>query len=247
MGRRRTTMDGTVSTRGGVPAYVSYRTFLSFLESLRESAPARIDRSLLTSFSGTMQNQLLSALRYLGLIAEDGTTHPSFARLVRSEGTERRVILNEIVREAYLFLFGDFDLAAATSMQLVERFKAAGARGDTVRKCISFFLSIAEDAAIELSPFVRPAMNRTEQRTRRIRVTAMSRPERLQAPGPMRQATPETTRGSWHELLLAKFPSFDPAWPDDVKNKWFEAFERLVGMGLEAGTQDRSGIRESSQ
>jgi hypothetical protein len=28
--------------------------------------------------------------------------------------------------------------------------------------------------------------------------------------------------------LLGKFPSFDPGWPDDIKKKWFEGFDRLM-------------------
>ena len=32
---------------------------------------------------------------------------------------------------------------------------------------------------------------------------------------------------SWHSALLAKFPAFDPSWPDNVKAKWFETFEKL--------------------
>jgi len=28
--------------------------------------------------------------------------------------------------------------------------------------------------------------------------------------------------------LLTKFPTFDPAWPDEVKLKWFEAFDKLL-------------------
>ncbi|MFL6350824.1 MAG: hypothetical protein ACJ74Z_03105 [Bryobacteraceae bacterium] len=35
------------------------------------------------------------------------------------------------------------------------------------------------------------------------------------------------------EKLLAKFPEFDPAWTDDVKLKWFDAFDRLMkGRGM---------------
>ena len=28
--------------------------------------------------------------------------------------------------------------------------------------------------------------------------------------------------------LLKKFPDFDPAWPQDVKLKWFEVFCKLL-------------------
>jgi hypothetical protein len=39
---------------------------------------------------------------------------------------------------------------------------------------------------------------------------------------------PNTGTAAWAELLLAKFPEFDPAWTDDVKLKWFDAFDRLM-------------------
>jgi hypothetical protein len=38
---------------------------------------------------------------------------------------------------------------------------------------------------------------------------------------------------AWAEQLLSKFPEFDPTWPDEVKMKWFDAFDRLMkGRGL---------------
>jgi hypothetical protein len=33
---------------------------------------------------------------------------------------------------------------------------------------------------------------------------------------------------SWDKMLLAKFPTFDPTWTDEVKLKWFEAFDKLL-------------------
>jgi hypothetical protein len=37
----------------------------------------------------------------------------------------------------------------------------------------------------------------------------------------------------WAERLLSKFPEFDPGWADDVKLKWFDAFDRLMkGRGM---------------
>lgn len=44
---------------------------------------------------------------------------------------------------------------------------------------------------------------------------------------------PNVSTAAWAELLLAKFPEFDPAWTDDVKLKWFDAFDRLMkGRGM---------------
>ena len=38
---------------------------------------------------------------------------------------------------------------------------------------------------------------------------------------------------AWADALLAKFPDFDPSWNEDLKLKWFEAFDRLMnGRGI---------------
>jgi hypothetical protein len=33
---------------------------------------------------------------------------------------------------------------------------------------------------------------------------------------------------SVHSLLLDKFPAFDPAWSDDLKLRWFTAYDELL-------------------
>jgi hypothetical protein len=54
-------------------------------------------------------------------------------------------------------------------------------------------------------------------------------------PPPITTGAPEVApiakTASWNELLLAKFPSFDPAWPDEVKTKWFASFNELMQQG----------------
>ncbi|NQE35190.1 hypothetical protein [Microcoleus asticus] len=37
----------------------------------------------------------------------------------------------------------------------------------------------------------------------------------------------------WAELILAKFPEFDPSWPAEIQEKWFSSFDRLMEMGYE--------------
>jgi hypothetical protein len=36
--------------------------------------------------------------------------------------------------------------------------------------------------------------------------------------------------GSPEDRLIAKFPDFDPAWPADVQQSWFEAFEKIMAL-----------------
>jgi hypothetical protein len=39
---------------------------------------------------------------------------------------------------------------------------------------------------------------------------------------------PEERSLGWAEILMSKFPTFDPSWPDDVKAKWFDAFKQMM-------------------
>lgn len=45
----------------------------------------------------------------------------------------------------------------------------------------------------------------------------------------------KTRPSTWAELVLGKFPEFDPSWSDEVKEKWFVSFERLIEMENRSG------------
>lgn len=216
-----------------VPPYISYQTLQRFVDGLKQGIPARIDRSVMPSLSGQVQTQLLAALRYLGLILlEDGPTD-RLVRLVNTEGPERQAVLRETIEAAYPFLSETgFSLSSATPSQLDGKIKEQGAAGDTVRKCVSFLLAAAQNAGMPLSPYFRgkprgPSATTTTRRTaaRRTRSGTQSSPPTT----PLAATGEQPTNVSWEQMLLSKFPSFDPAWPDEVKAKWFDAFDKLMG------------------
>jgi hypothetical protein len=41
----------------------------------------------------------------------------------------------------------------------------------------------------------------------------------------------DTPDGSWIAMLLKKFPDFDPEWSEELKVKWFSAFDDLMKRG----------------
>jgi hypothetical protein len=43
------------------------------------------------------------------------------------------------------------------------------------------------------------------------------------------------SRAEFMSQLLAKFPPFDPAWPDDIKTKWFEGFQQFMAHAKQSG------------
>lgn len=215
-----------------VPPYLSFRTFSGFIEGLRKGVPNRIDRSVMPSFSGSNQSQILATLRYLELISPKGIPTEKLAGLVESEGIKFRKNLREVLARSYPFLFKGFDLQRATIDELTERFAGAGATGDTVRKCVSFFLAAAKRAELEISPFML-------SRRRARRPLAGSRARRAGETGSL-DVGPNSR--AWQELALSKLPEFDPTWSLEVKSKWFDAFNRLT-KGLESA--DKSGNRRS--
>lgn len=207
-----------------VPPYVPFRSFRNFLDSLKQGIPARIDRSVMSSYSGALQSQLATALRYMGLTTELGHPTSLLTSLVHSEGPQRTAAMKAVLTKCYPFLFDSFDLKSATPRMMEEQFAEQGASGGTLDKCMLFFIAAARDAGIELSPHMRvqrgPRAARSRPRNgRMIEITATADDPRIEISG---------GELSWAQMLLSKFPSFDPGWPDEVKAKWFDAFDKLM-------------------
>jgi uncharacterized protein DUF5343 len=236
-------MDTKSEVGKSIPPYLSYKTLQGFLQSLSQGVPERIDRSVMKTMSGTIQQHLLHALRYLRLIDQYGNTMRTLDDLVSATGAEQKLLLQQVLQEAYPFLFdGSFTLDRATPAQLNEQFRSAGASGDSIRKCAAFFLAAAKDADFKLSPYLkgstgsrgtnsRPA---AKSRSRKSKVVHTNGAGTRETPPPAdngQQRPPaQPATPSWTELLLAKFPALDPQWPDEVKSKWFDSFRELMQM-----------------
>jgi hypothetical protein len=142
----------------GIPPYISYRTFENFLLQLKaRGLPSRIDRSVLSHKSGTVQSQLLLTLQYLGLLTASGRPTERLRSLIGSEDEGRKNLLRRTIESSYDFIFSsDFDLRTATTHQAEELFQQTGASGETVRRCLAFFLNAAKSAGIPFSPYIKP-------------------------------------------------------------------------------------------
>ncbi|MBA3746339.1 MAG: DUF5343 domain-containing protein, partial [Solirubrobacterales bacterium] len=138
-----------------VPPYISFSQLENILERMRnEGVPARVDRSYLSSWSGSAQAQFLKAARSLDLLDEHGRPTANLKRLV-SEPDARPTIIAELLQVKYpdaIALGKD-----ATQSQLDEVFRSYdGISGTTTRKAITFYLHAAKFAGIPLSPFFKP-------------------------------------------------------------------------------------------
>ncbi len=137
----------------GTPPYTSYRTFKTFIQDLDEhGVPSRIDRSVLTRFSGVVGAQLMHALRFLGLIEDDGRPTQRLKDLVSAHGAGRwPEKFLELLRQEYAPMFA-IDLETATPSHFNEAFRKAFPAADAVvQKCVTLFLYAANDAGVKIS------------------------------------------------------------------------------------------------
>lgn len=216
-----------------LPPYVSYRTFCNFIEGMRQQMPARIDRSYWSgTLAGSTGTQLMAAFRFLGLIDTSGRPTAQLKSLVPAKGEQRAMLLKDLATGTFGFVFqGSLDPQNATYSQLEEVFhETFQCTGDVARKCIKFFIALSNDAGIPLSPFITKRTKPPYSHS----LSGAGKPKKRSGietlrNSPVPQSARETTSQiSWNEMLLTKFPSFDPAWSDEVKLKWFAAFDELL-------------------
>lgn len=212
------------------PPYVSFTTFTNAINKLREiGVPNRIDASVFRGQSGSGIAALIGTMKYLGFINEVGTPSDTFKQIVDSKDEDRGAILKPILLERYKFVTdAGFGLENATSQQVEQAFRDQNISGSTVTKSVGFFLAAAELAGLKTSSHVKPPKpprggNGPRQKRR---VVGKGAPVDVTPP-------PHATgQKSAAELLLGKFPDFDPAWDAELKKKWFDAFGTLQGKML---------------
>ncbi len=167
------------SERQPLPPYVPFKTFIGFMEKLKETTvPDRIDLSVLRNYSGGIARQLIATLKYLKLIEDNGQTSDALRSLVNDHGTPtwQETLQNLVVADGYAAVLGDLNIAVATRAQLEEKFKAVGAENQVLQKCIAFYIAAAIHANAKLSPHIvatsRGRSDRGRSRGRRARQEA---------------------------------------------------------------------------
>jgi hypothetical protein len=225
-------------SRKRLPPYVSYRTFRNFIDGLQQQLPSRIDRSYWGDMlSGSTGTQLMASLRFLGLIDDYGRPTTRLKPLAAAKGDQRNSILRDMANDAYGFVLkGQLEPQSATYSELEELFHDRfQLTGDLSRKCLKFFIELANDAGIPLSPFITKrfrtahSVTGTKAITKRASTRASRNLKNPQTPEEVPYQSP------WDTILLTKFPTFDPTWSDEVKLKWFAAFDELLKRALARG------------
>lgn len=138
------------AVKAPLPPYIAFKTLTDLVERMeREEPPTRVDPSYLDSYAGGYRPTVISNLQTLGLLHKSGEPTERLLALVAGSEADRQKLVGDIVTDYYS------DILAlgrnATQGQFLEAFADRGARGDTRRKAIAFFMKACKFADIPLS------------------------------------------------------------------------------------------------
>ena len=249
---QQTITDNLQEERQSSPPYVSYMTFRNLLDWLgTEGVPLRFDRSFWSKkYSGSVGPQLMSGIRFLGLLIEEKPT-PVLESLVNTNGDDRKECLRAIYRKAYEAV--DFDaLPRATPGMLREWFGSYSIDGTTLRKAESFFINALKDAEEPLSISLRKlARNKAgggptsgsavprKSRTRKeppVETTKERNGESHTLEIPVDSADAQASLILWG--LFKRLPKPGSVFPELEREIWLKAAETLFELEYRVDSQD---------
>lgn len=225
------------STSTNTPPYVSFSTFFTFLNHLRDTVvPDEIGVDALRKVGGTQKPQIVAALKFFGWVTGEKNTPTDLLReFVNADEQKRKELYLERLQWCYPDVFADgINLKTITADKL-GKLLGNDLKGDTLRKCYTFFSNSADYVNIEIGPHAKKTRGGVSGPRRK---PAAKKKTTNGIPKHEDDTFKSTTESgeSWSKLLLSKFPPFDPNWPDDLKKQWFEGFQKFVDMSN--GTTD---------
>ena len=182
-------MDNNERTQNGSPPYTSISTFNNFLDWLREMniVPSHIDRSLWsTKFGGSVGTQLMTGLRFLGLLKGEQPTERLVA-LARANAEDRKSLLANLLRDAYGEVVIN-ELETGTPKRLNDALGGLGTTSSTHDKARSFLINAAKLADLPILPAI--------SKQARIRKPSVARRGKADANG---ESNPHRTNGEVKE------------------------------------------------
>lgn len=146
--------DDNLEGHGLIPPYGPARGMLQALHLLRRTTPPRIDSDFLrvNKIAPGNEYKVVGALRFLGLIDEDGKPTEE-SRLLKTKGTTYTQALQDIVRKAYSGVFHGLGSDGITREKIYNYFVTEGGLGaEMATKATRFLVKLCRMAEIELAP-----------------------------------------------------------------------------------------------
>ena len=168
--------------------------------------PDQVTRQVLDSIGVPVGNapRTLQALRFLGLIRDDGTHTEQFDRLTRATQSEYPASLAEVVRHSYKSVFTIVDPASDGTVAVTDAFRQFRPEAQR-QKMVTLFMGLCEAAEI------------TEGAMRQRRSTREVRPARRVTPRPSRKEADEVTQSSESEVTADQLSTQDEQHPMDFR------------------------------
>lgn len=207
--------------------YVSAATLSQFFDHIRYvSTPKKVDAGLLLDYGVSKGNvfSLVSALKFLGLVENDGTPTPAYSSL-QVMGEEFISNLQEVVTTAYADLFLRLDVSR-DSREHIRNYFARNYSPSQSEKATILFLDLCKEASIPVAAGAEPRKKGIRSDATTVQATRRhnERIDRVSSEAP-------TTRGveapkSDDELrreYIAKL--IGQLWPPDTSGKDAEAIK----------------------
>jgi len=215
-----------------VPPYVAYTTLSNFIDRFKQGLPSRIDRGLMGSMSGAAQSQVITAMRYLGMISENGLPTQLMKQYATGDEGERKNALGKMLVASYPFLFDTdtFNISFATGQQLREALEAnTTATGETLDRCMSFVKDAAREAGFTVSPYINSKPPRSTSSRRKP--VAKPRPSPKTPDRPVVPPTHSELPAHTSLLLSGLFqrlPKPGTAWPKEDRERWVQTLQNVL-------------------
>jgi hypothetical protein len=226
------TMDATEVAAKSLP-WLSFQTFWSFLGELASKPlPPKLDRSMMTSKSGTDQANLIGAMQLFGLIDDENRVQSALGEFVVADEERRKAMLGEWVRGQYgPALRVSAENGTAQNLNDVFRDEMGMASPDTRRKSITFFQHAAQHAGIALSPnFPKTRTGSGAPGTPRLKRNGGKRKPKDNGGGDEPQQQTPPTKGHSHTVTLASGGTVTLAYDVNLFESSTEDEEFVLGL-----------------
>jgi len=227
-------------TQAGQPApYAPVKNVLAIITRLRERGlPDQLGTQELTSIGIPAGNvpRTLAALRFLGLLDNEGQREPAFERLRRATSEEYPAVLAEILRSAYAPVFTIVDPAQDDEVAVQDAFRQYEPQAQRGRM-VTLFLSLCREAGLLPQGMVERAIPRQREHAATRRRTISSAPRRSGPPTPTQQeeTSPAELSGPDFRLVAAVMQQLpkDGKWTRARREKWIQAVTASVDLLVE--------------
>lgn len=223
----------TQNGRTAAPPYVSFKTFLGFLEWLESVViPNRLDRSFWGErLSGASGTQLMSALRFLDLIDSNNRPRPRLEDIAKNPG-KRKAILREHLPKCYAGALKDLQLERASLGELEERFRTYSIDGETLRKALAFFINAYDYSNIPLSPHFTKKTRTTKKSNEARRRTQFAKKQPSEKDMLQEKLTQDLTlKYNLHPSihgLLGDLVKSGHKWTKEERDRWVSTFVKTI-------------------